>query len=68
MKSLYDKLNEKRNDNVFYVVTGSDDTMHSVWVNKADADAECKKCNKEIGGSFFSVTIEDKSNFIEMTV
>lgn len=54
--NLLNDINEARKnaDNMF-MVTGTDNTIQSIWYNDKDADTECKKRNKEIGGTFFSV-------------
>lgn len=47
-------------DNV-YLITGKDESIHSVWQSKKDADNECTRANKEIGGKYFNVTPCDAS-------
>lgn len=63
MNSLYDIMNEAKQtkDNV-YLITGKDETIHSVWQSKNDADNECKRVNKEIGGKYFNVISCDSSD------
>jgi hypothetical protein len=66
MKTIYDIVNEAKKSDSVYAILGSDDSIQSVWMDKNDADNECKKCNTEIGGNFFRVSQEKTSDFIEM--
>jgi hypothetical protein len=64
MITLTDKINESNKEKVF-VIYGSDNTIHSVWPAEDDAQKECDKINKEIGGSFFTVKSSKKTDFVK---
>lgn len=64
MKSIYNIVDEAKQDEKSFMVVGDDETIQSVWPNKNDADDECEKCNKEIGGKYFSVKSCNKSEIM----
>jgi hypothetical protein len=65
MKTIYDIINETKDTDKVYLVTGDDNTIHSAWVDKAGAEAEKKRSNEEIGSDWFSVKTEDKEKVIK---
>lgn len=64
MKTYYDIINETKNIEKVYKVVGTDGSIQSVWPDKEDADKECEKANKEIGGNYFSVDPEDAKEIL----
>ena len=65
MKTVYDIINETKDTDKIYFVTGDDKTIHSAWIDKKSAEDEKEKSNEEIGCDWFSVKAEDKANIIK---
>lgn len=65
MKTIYDIINETKDTEKIYFVTGDDKTIHSAWPDKKSAEEEKKKSNEEIGNDWFSVEAEDKEKVIK---
>lgn len=65
MKTVYDIINETKDTEKVYTITGEDGTVHSVWPSKKDAEEHIKKLNKEIGSDWFSVKEDDIDEVIQ---